>query len=292
MNPRKHLTYANVVSTICLFLLLGGVAYAGTKLAKGSVGSEQLKAEAATKAKLAANSVNSKKVVDGSLTGSDIDASTLGKVPNATNAEHAGTADSANTAKSASTAGTATSADTAASATDAGHATSADKADSATNAEHATSADSATNADHADTATDAETIDGVSPGEFGPVLVASAEVEVTFTGEFFFSVSGIHAGSLSLSGIGAILPARKFRATDFAVHFEGVHQVGLSVHVYLVIDGVAQPAEEVCTITEVPSTCTPSTTIDLPTGAQVAWKAESLSPVTARPEFALRLLPG
>jgi hypothetical protein len=269
MNLRKHLSYANVVSTVCLFLLLGGVAYAGTKLAKGSVGSEQLKAEAVTKAKLAASSVNSKKVVDGSLTGSDIDAATLGRVPNAANAEHAGTADSANTAKSASTAGTATNAD---------HAVNADKAESATNA------------DHADTATDAETIDGVSPGEFGPMLVASAEAEVTINGEFFFSVSGIHAGNPSLPGLTTILPGRRFRATDFAVRFESSVQASASVYVSLVVDDSAQ---EVCTLTEVPSTCTPpSTAIEIPAGAQVAWKVESASPVTAHPEFALRLLPG
>src|SRR5882757_2695502 len=89
MKLRRHLTYANVVSTVCLFLLLGGVAYAGTQLAKGSVGTNQLKAEAVTKGKLHPNAVNSKKVVDISLTGSDIQAGTLGKVPNATNAEHA-----------------------------------------------------------------------------------------------------------------------------------------------------------------------------------------------------------
>ncbi|HEY2477273.1 MAG TPA: hypothetical protein VGI17_00920 [Solirubrobacterales bacterium] len=295
MNPRKHLTYANVVSSLCLFMLLGGVAYAGTQPGKGSVDTNALKAEAVTKAKLAASSVNSKKVVDGSLTGSDIDASTLGKVPNSANAEHANFANSASTAGTATDADHATSADSATSATDAAHATKADTATnaaSATNADHATSADLATNADHATTATDAETIDGISPGEFGPVLVASAEAEVTFSGELFFSVSGVRAGKPALPGVPTILPNRKFRATDFAVHFEGAVQGGLSVHVYLVVNGSAQPAQEVCTITEVPSTCTPSTSIEIPAGAQVAWKIESLLPVTARPEFALRLLPG
>jgi hypothetical protein len=293
MNPRKHLTYANVVSTICLFLLLGGVAYAGTKLAKGSVGAEQLKAEAVTKAKLAANSVNGKKVVDGSLTGSDIDMSTLVKVPNATNAEHAATAGSATLAASAETATNATNAAHATKADTAKDAEHATSADSATDADHATNADTATNAEHAAhaaTATDAETIGGLSPGEIGPVLVASAEAEVTFTGEFFFSASGIHAGTPSLHGLTTILPGHTFRATDFAVHFEGAVQAGLEVHVYLMVDGNRQ---EVCTLTEVPSTCTPSSdVIAVPAGAQVAWMAESLLPVTARPEFALRLLSG
>jgi hypothetical protein len=261
MNLRKHLTYANVVSTLCLFLAFGGVAYAGTKLAKSSVGTEQLKGEAVTKGKLGPNSVNSKKVVDGSLTGSDINASTLGKVPNATNAEHATSASSADTAKSATTAGTAT---------------------AATNADHATTAD---------TATDAETLDGHAPGEFGPVLVASTTEEVTFAAEaeLYFSVSGVFAAEAEAKKVSLTLPGRKFKATDFAVRLEGEAQAGLSVHVSLVVN---ETATEVCTVTVVPSTCTPSTSgIEIPAGAQVAWKVASATPVEARPEFALRLLP-
>jgi hypothetical protein len=50
--PRPRLTYANVISTLCLFLVLGGSAYAATALPKGSVGTEQLKAAAVTPAKL------------------------------------------------------------------------------------------------------------------------------------------------------------------------------------------------------------------------------------------------
>ena len=47
------LTYSNVVSTLCLVLLLGGgTAYAATQLAKGSVGTKQLKKGAVTPAKL------------------------------------------------------------------------------------------------------------------------------------------------------------------------------------------------------------------------------------------------
>jgi hypothetical protein len=255
---RRHLTYANVVSTICLFLLLGGVAYAGTQLAKGSVGTNALKAEAVTKAKLHPNSVNSKKVVDNSLTGSDIQAGTLGKVPNATNAEHATNANSATTANSAGM---------------------------ATNAGHATSADNATNA------ANAEKLDGHTPGEFGPVLVASTteEVELEAEVEFFFSVSGVFAAELEAKKVSLTLPGRKFKATDFAVRLEGEVQATAGVHVSLVVNGTAT---EVCTVTAVPSNCpTSSTSIEIPAGAQVAWKIASVAPVKARPEFALRLLP-
>jgi hypothetical protein len=49
---RPHLTYSNVVSTLCLFLLLGGVAYAADQLAPNSVGTKQLKDGAVTLKKI------------------------------------------------------------------------------------------------------------------------------------------------------------------------------------------------------------------------------------------------
>jgi hypothetical protein len=49
------LTYANVISTLCLFLLLGGgAAFAATQLPKHSVGTKQLKNGAVTPVKLSA----------------------------------------------------------------------------------------------------------------------------------------------------------------------------------------------------------------------------------------------
>jgi hypothetical protein len=49
------LTYSNVISTLCLLLLLGGgTAYAATRLPKNSVGAGQLKRGAVTPAKLSA----------------------------------------------------------------------------------------------------------------------------------------------------------------------------------------------------------------------------------------------
>ena len=50
---RGKLTYSNVISTLCLVLLLGGgTAYAASHLGKESVGTRQLKKEAVTPAKL------------------------------------------------------------------------------------------------------------------------------------------------------------------------------------------------------------------------------------------------
>jgi len=53
--PRPRLTYANVVSTLCLFILLGGGAYAATQLPRNSVGSAQIRKHAVTPAKLSAS---------------------------------------------------------------------------------------------------------------------------------------------------------------------------------------------------------------------------------------------
>jgi hypothetical protein len=48
----SRLTYANVMSTIAVFVALGGGAYAAVALPKNSVGTRQLKADAVTSAKV------------------------------------------------------------------------------------------------------------------------------------------------------------------------------------------------------------------------------------------------
>jgi hypothetical protein len=100
---RKRLTYANVMSSIAVFLVVGGAtAFAAGHLGKNTVGTKQLKANSVTAAKLKKNSVTGQKVKDGSLTGTDINLSTLGTVPSAHTATSAGTANSATTAGSLS----------------------------------------------------------------------------------------------------------------------------------------------------------------------------------------------
>jgi hypothetical protein len=49
---RPHLTFANVVACIALFVALGGASYAAFKLPKNSVGAKQLKKSAVTSAKV------------------------------------------------------------------------------------------------------------------------------------------------------------------------------------------------------------------------------------------------
>jgi hypothetical protein len=100
---RKRLTYANVMSSLAVFLILGGAtAFAAVK----KVGPNQIKAnsiktgkivkEAVKAGKLAKNSVatnkirnsavSTEKIADDAVTGEKINESTLGVVPNAANA--------------------------------------------------------------------------------------------------------------------------------------------------------------------------------------------------------------
>lgn len=102
---RKRLTYANVMSSIAVFLVLGGATAIAAGLAKNSVGSKQLKANAVTAKKIKKNAVTNKKikanavtgakVKDASLSGADINLSSLGTVPSADHANNATNADNA-----------------------------------------------------------------------------------------------------------------------------------------------------------------------------------------------------
>jgi hypothetical protein len=76
---RTRLTYANVMSTLAVFLVLGGgAAFAATQLGKNTVGTKQLKKNAVTAAKIKNGAINSAKVTDGSLTGVDIADGSIG----------------------------------------------------------------------------------------------------------------------------------------------------------------------------------------------------------------------
>jgi hypothetical protein len=173
----RHLSFANVVACLALFVALGGSAYAGSKIngnsiAKQSIGGGKLKNE----------TITSKQVKKGSLNSSVIDMATLTTVPTAqtaVSAQSAGTANTASSAKTADSATTAatatkaTSAETATKATNADHATSAD---SATDADHATNADTATTATHTESADDADTVDGETATELTDACPADTEL--------------------------------------------------------------------------------------------------------------------
>ena len=74
----RRLTYANVTSSLAIFLVLcGGAAFAASQLAKNSVGSKQLRKNAVTAAKIKKNAINSAKVKNGSLRVADFKAGQL-----------------------------------------------------------------------------------------------------------------------------------------------------------------------------------------------------------------------
>lgn len=98
----KRLTYANVMSSIAVFLVLGGATALAAGLAKNSVGSKQIKKNAVTTAKIKNNAVTTAKIKNGAITGAKVNTGSLGTVPNAS---HADTANSASSANSAGTAG-------------------------------------------------------------------------------------------------------------------------------------------------------------------------------------------
>jgi hypothetical protein len=87
--------YANVTSTLALFVALSGGAYAATALPARSVGAPQLKKNAVVRAKIKNNAINGSKVTTDSLTGADVKESTFDKVPAAALADGATHANSA-----------------------------------------------------------------------------------------------------------------------------------------------------------------------------------------------------
>lgn len=97
---RRHLTYSNVVSTLCLFVVLGGASYAASIVRKNSVTSKSVKNESLTGKDVKDGGLTGSDVMDDSLTGADVVESSLKAVPNAQHADSASTADRASTANS------------------------------------------------------------------------------------------------------------------------------------------------------------------------------------------------
>ncbi|HWO16120.1 MAG TPA: hypothetical protein VNM89_05350 [Solirubrobacterales bacterium] len=78
---RKRLTYANVMSSIAVFLVLGGA----TAIAAKKIGTKQLKANSVTTGKIKKNAVTTAKIKNNAVTGAKVNESTLGAVPLANN---------------------------------------------------------------------------------------------------------------------------------------------------------------------------------------------------------------
>lgn len=99
---KDRITPSIVISSLALFVALGGASYAA--LGANSVGSKQLKKNAVVTAKIKNNAVTTAKVKNDAITGAKVKESSLGAVPLATQANNATTADSSSTAGTATTA--------------------------------------------------------------------------------------------------------------------------------------------------------------------------------------------
>jgi hypothetical protein len=87
-GTRNHLSFANVISVIALFVALGGASYAAVNLPKNSVGAKQIKKRAVrgkhinknavTASKLQRNSISSPKIADGSVLSADLADNSIG----------------------------------------------------------------------------------------------------------------------------------------------------------------------------------------------------------------------
>ena len=90
---RRRPSPALVLAIIALIASLAGTSWAAkTQLGKNSIGPKQLKSKAITTGKIANSAVTGAKVKPNSLTGADINLNALGTVPEATNAQQAGNA--------------------------------------------------------------------------------------------------------------------------------------------------------------------------------------------------------
>jgi hypothetical protein len=87
-----QLGYANVMSTIAVFVALGGSSYA---VATGSVGSRALRDDSVRSVDLRDNGIRGADVRKDTITGTDVIESTLGTVPSATTAVTATAAETA-----------------------------------------------------------------------------------------------------------------------------------------------------------------------------------------------------
>jgi hypothetical protein len=97
---RKRITYANVMSSLAVFLVLGGAsAYAAKKIGsneiKGnSITTGKIKKNAVTTSKIKKNAITTAKIKNAAVTGAKINLSTLGTVPSANTANTANIANS------------------------------------------------------------------------------------------------------------------------------------------------------------------------------------------------------
>ena len=98
MRLKRHISYANVMSTLAVFMVVAGGSFAIASVSKNQVKSKHVKDNALKSKDLKdGKGVEGKDVKDDSLRGTDVDESSLGKVPSATSADTATNANNADT---------------------------------------------------------------------------------------------------------------------------------------------------------------------------------------------------
>jgi hypothetical protein len=75
---RTRLSFANVTSTLALFLALGGTSYAAAQLPFNSVGKGQIKSNAVGKSEIASNSVGTSELRNSGVAAADIKSGAVG----------------------------------------------------------------------------------------------------------------------------------------------------------------------------------------------------------------------
>ena len=80
---RRHLTYANVVSSACLFLVVGGAVAWAAAVPPNSITHRSIRADAVRESEIKRNAVGGPEVIDNRITGRDVFERSLGIVPNA-----------------------------------------------------------------------------------------------------------------------------------------------------------------------------------------------------------------
>jgi hypothetical protein len=83
MSRQRHLSYANVMATVAVFIALGGSAYAVTVLPRDSVGAAQIKRGAVGGSELRTGAVSSRSIRDKSVSLGDISARARGSLSGA-----------------------------------------------------------------------------------------------------------------------------------------------------------------------------------------------------------------
>jgi hypothetical protein len=87
---RNHLSFANAISMVALFVALGGTSIAAVSLSKNSVGAKQIKKNAVKAAEISRNAVGASEIRSNSVRGGDVGDGSIGSLDLGDNAVGSG----------------------------------------------------------------------------------------------------------------------------------------------------------------------------------------------------------